>query len=117
MPLYHTSAAILGLCTCLAKGSTIVIGRKFSTKTFWSDVRSQNATMIQYVGETCRYLLTAPPQVDKVTGKNLDRSHEVRLAFGNGMRPDVWNRFKERFGIETIAEVPRSKYLLRSGTG
>lgn len=26
------------------------------------------------------------------------------MAFGNGLRPDVWNRFKERFGIETIGE-------------
>lgn len=81
-----------------------MIGHKFSTKTFWSDVRSHNATMIQYVGETCRYLLAAPPQKDPVTGENLDRKHNVRIAFGNGMRPDVWNRFKERFGIETIGE-------------
>jgi acyl-CoA synthetase (AMP-forming)/AMP-acid ligase II len=26
------------------------------------------------------------------------------MAFGNGLRPDVWNKFKERFRIETIAE-------------
>lgn len=26
------------------------------------------------------------------------------MAFGNGLRPDVWNKFKERFGIDTIAE-------------
>lgn len=104
MPLYHSSAMLLGFFLCLGTGSTLVIGHKFSTKTFWSDVRSQKATMIQYVGETCRYLLAAPPQKDPVTGENLDRKHSVRLAFGNGMRPDVWNRFKERFGIETIAE-------------
>ena len=82
----------------------MIIGHRFSTKTFWSDVRSQKATIVQYVGETCRYLLAAPPQKDPVTGEHLDQKHNVRLAFGNGMRPDVWNRFKERFGIETIAE-------------
>lgn len=60
--------------------------------------------MIQYVGETCRYLLAAPPQVDASTGENLDKKHNVRVAFGNGLRPDIWNRFKERFGIETIGE-------------
>lgn len=60
--------------------------------------------MIQYVGETLRYLLSAPPQTDPITGENIDRKHKVRLAFGNGLRPDVWNRFKERYGIETIAE-------------
>ena len=63
-----------------------------------------DATIIQYVGETCRYLLAAPPQTDPATGEDLDRKHRVRLALGNGLRPDVWNDFKERFGIDTIAE-------------
>lgn len=60
--------------------------------------------MIQYVGETCRYLLAVPPQLDPKTGANLDKANNVRIAFGNGLRPDVWERFKTRFGIETIAE-------------
>jgi acyl-CoA synthetase (AMP-forming)/AMP-acid ligase II len=60
--------------------------------------------MIQYVGETLRYLLAAPPQLDPVTGECLDRKHNVRAAFGNGLRPDIWDRFKDRFGVETIAE-------------
>jgi acyl-CoA synthetase (AMP-forming)/AMP-acid ligase II len=34
----------------------------------------------------------------------MDQKNDVRIAFGNGLRPDVWNRFKERFGIESIAE-------------
>lgn len=67
-------------------------------------MRSNNATIIQYVGETCRYLLGAAPQIDPKTGENLDKKNNVRVAFGNGLRPDVWNRFKERFGIESIAE-------------
>ena len=112
MPLYHSSAAILGFCSTLCIGSTLVIGHKFSTKTFWKEVRESNATIIQYVGETCRYLLAAPPQIDPVTGENLDKKHKVRIAFGNGLRPDIWNRFKERFGIETIAEF----YAATEGT-
>lgn len=104
MPLYHSSAALLGFCTCLIGGRTFVLGHKFSTKRFWPDVRASNATIIQYVGETCRYLLAAPPQKDPITGENLDRKHKVRIAFGNGLRPDVWDRFKDRFGIETIGE-------------
>lgn len=103
MPLYHSSAAILGACVVLMAGMTLHLGHKFSTKTFWPEVRASKATVIQYVGETCRYLLTAPPQ-HCPEGKNLDRENHVRMAFGNGLRPDVWNRFKERFGIEAIAE-------------
>lgn len=104
MPLYHSSASLLGVCTSLRVGATLCIGKKFSTKTFWNDCRSSKATIIQYVGETCRYLLAAPPQIDPATGENLDKKNSVRIAFGNGLRPDVWNRFKERFGIEAIAE-------------
>lgn len=113
MPLYHSSAALLGFSMVLRTGGTIAIGRKFSTKTFWKEVRSTNATVIQYVGETCRYLLSAPPEVDPVTGENLDKKNNVRMAFGNGLRPDIWNRFKERFGIDAIAEF----YTATEGSG
>ncbi|KAI9840101.1 MAG: hypothetical protein M1837_001905 [Sclerophora amabilis] len=104
MPLYHSSAALFGFWAALVGGSSIAIGRKFSTKNFWREARESNSTLIQYVGETCRYLLAAPPEVDPVTGENLDGKNGVRLAFGNGLRPDVWLKFKERFGIETIVE-------------
>ncbi|KAH8682557.1 hypothetical protein BX600DRAFT_47023 [Xylariales sp. PMI_506] len=104
MPLYHSSATIMGHCHVLTAGATFALGKKFSTKTFWKDVRRFNATQIQYVGETLRYLLTAPPEIDPVTGENLDKKHNVRMAFGNGLRPDVWERFRERFDIEWICE-------------
>ena len=97
MPLYHSSAAVLALCAALRAASTICIGHKFSAGAFWLDVRSYNATIIQYVGETCRYLLSVPPS-------SLDKHHRLRLAYGNGLRPDVWDRFKNRFGIPTIFE-------------
>ncbi|KAL2268220.1 hypothetical protein VTJ83DRAFT_3066 [Remersonia thermophila] len=104
MPLYHSTALILGFSHTLAAGGTFAMSRKFSTQRFWDEVRKHDANIIQYVGETCRYLLSAPVRTDPATGENLDRRHKVRVAFGNGLRPDVWSRFKERFGIETIAE-------------
>ncbi|KAG0131892.1 hypothetical protein HOY82DRAFT_484538 [Tuber indicum] len=97
MPLYHASAALLGFVGAMMSGFTLVLGHRFSTKTFWPEVRSSRATILQYVGETCRYLLAAPPSPD-------DKDHNVKIAFGNGLRPDVWVRFKERFGIPAIAE-------------
>ena len=104
MPVYHSSATLICISASLNIGCTVALGVRFSNKTFWSEVRGYNATVIQYVGETCRYLLAAPPEIDTVTGDSLDKKHNVRLAVGNGLRPDVWNRFKERFGIESIAE-------------
>ncbi|KAL8725278.1 MAG: hypothetical protein Q9181_006470 [Wetmoreana brouardii] len=104
MPLYHSTAGLLGFGTCLAGGCTFVLGHRFSHGTFWPEVRQSRSTVIQYVGETLRYLLAAPPQTDPATGENLDKRHNVRLAFGNGLRGDVWKRFQDRFGIEGIAE-------------
>ncbi|KAI1109121.1 acetyl-CoA synthetase-like protein [Nemania sp. NC0429] len=104
MPLYHSSAMVLGFFHCFESEATFAVGRKFSTKTFWKDVRRYEATIIQYVGETCRYLMAANPEVDPTTGENLDKKHNVRLALGNGLRPDVWAKFQERFGIQDVAE-------------
>lgn len=97
MPLYHSSAAVVGLMACWNSGATFCVGRKFSPTVFWTQAKLVKATYIQYIGETCRYLLKAPPSVD-------ERAHGVRVAYGNGLRPDVWERFKERFNIPVVAE-------------
>ncbi|KAF2007161.1 acetyl-CoA synthetase-like protein [Amniculicola lignicola CBS 123094] len=97
MPLYHSSASVLGVCAVLQGGSTICLSKKFSHKTFWPEIRASKATIIHYVGETLRYILTAPKSP-------LDKDHNVHIAFGNGLRPDVWNTFKDRFGVSTICE-------------
>ncbi|KAL8970960.1 MAG: hypothetical protein Q9183_001277 [Haloplaca sp. 2 TL-2023] len=113
MPLYHATAGALGFGPCLVGGYTLVLGHRFSNRTFWPEVRESRATVIQYVGETLRYLLAAPPQQDPTTGRDIDKQNHVRLAFGNGLRPDVWKKFQERFGIEGIAEF----YSATEGTG
>lgn len=97
MPLYHSSASVLSLLTAWNSRATFVVGRKFSPSTFWTQAKLSKASHVQYIGETCRYLLKAPPNVD-------DQTHGVRVAYGNGMRPDIWMRFKKRFNIPVIGE-------------
>ncbi|KAF2815396.1 very long-chain acyl-CoA synthetase/fatty acid transporter [Mytilinidion resinicola] len=97
MPLYHSSASLLATLSILTRGCTLSLGRRFSHHTFWPAILATNATIIHYVGETCRYLLAAPP-------RPTDTAHCVRLAYGNGLRPDVWELFKARFNIPTICE-------------
>ncbi|EQL35006.1 hypothetical protein BDFG_03227 [Blastomyces dermatitidis ATCC 26199] len=104
MPLYHSTAAILGYLACMVSGTTIIIGRKFSASNFWKEVRNTEATVVQYVGETLRYLLATPREIDSVTGEDLDVKNNVRMLYGNGLRPDVWNRIKERFNVPIICE-------------
>lgn len=107
MPYYHSSAFQLNFHVCLMGACTMVMGRRFSASRFWDEVIASRATAIQYVGETLRYLLANPSRPDDRT------RHDVRLAFGNGLRADVWDRFRDRFGVETIVEF----YGATEGTG
>ena len=43
----------------------------------------------QYIGELCRYLLAVEPSP-------LDRQNELRVAIGNGLRPDIWEKVCKR---------------------
>lgn len=47
------------------------------------------ATMIQYVGEAFRYLLSTPAELDQETGQSMDQRHRIRTTFGNGLWADV----------------------------
>ena len=96
MPLYHGTAAIV-VATALMTGTSIALSPKFSVSGFWKDVRDSESTLFIYVGETARYLLGAPASPQ-------DRQHKVRGMWGNGLRPDIWDRFRERFGIAEIYE-------------
>ena len=97
LPLYHTAGGVIAVSMAMLNGATLVLRRKFSASEFWSDCRSHDVTVFQYIGELCRYLLNRPESSD-------DRAHRVRCAVGNGLRPDIWGRFQERFGIRDIRE-------------
>ncbi len=98
LPLYHGTGLLVCWGATLAGGSALALRRKFSASEFWDDVRRYNATCFGYVGELCRYLLSQPESTD-------DRNHPLRKMVGNGLRPSIWKTFKDRFGIEQIAEL------------
>uniref|UniRef100_A0AAQ5Z275 Very long-chain fatty acid transport protein n=1 Tax=Amphiprion ocellaris TaxID=80972 RepID=A0AAQ5Z275_AMPOC len=97
LPLYHSAGTIMGVGQCLLFGSTVVIRRKFSASRFWDDCVKHNCTVIQYIGEICRYLLAQPVRPSEA-------QHRVRVAYGNGLRPSVWEEFVQRFRIQRIGE-------------
>jgi len=97
LPMYHTAGGVLATGPLLIRGGSVVIREKFSTREFWDDVVRWDCTLLQYIGEFCRYLVNSPPHPK-------ERAHRLRLACGNGLRPDVWPEFKERFGIPQIIE-------------
>ena len=97
LPLYHSNAMFAGLGAMLTTGCAMALRRKFSASNFWVDVKKFDATAFVYIGELCRYLMNQPKHPD-------ERNHRLRICTGNGMRPDIWERFQERFGIEIVRE-------------
>lgn len=101
LPLFHGTAFFTGLCYSVGNAGTLCLRRKFSASQFWKDVHDSRATRILYIGELCRYLLATPPSA-------YDRDHNCIAASGNGLRGEIWERFKTRFGVSEIREFYRS---------
>src|SRR5262249_54038796 len=98
LPLYHGESNFVGFSVAVRAGGGFASRRRFSASAFVEDVRRHGATAFVYVGELCRYLLRLPPTPG-------ERDHRLRLAVGAGLRPDVWEPFQRRFGVERIVEM------------
>ncbi|MCB1476713.1 MAG: long-chain-acyl-CoA synthetase [Rhodobiaceae bacterium] len=96
-PLYHTAGGVLAPGITLTVGGSVFIRDRFSARQFWDDVVDYECTMFQYIGELCRYLLNSPTHPKET-------QHKIRLCDGNGLRPDIWMEFKNRFRIPQIIE-------------
>ena len=97
LPLYHSVGGVVAVWAVLLGGGSVVIRERFSTSSFWNDIVEFDCTLFQYIGELCRYLVNTPPCAKE--GK-----HRLRLCVGNGLRPDVWKSFEQRFAIPRILE-------------
>ena len=97
LPLYHSAGGVCAVGTVLTVGGAIIIRRKFSAREFFSDCVKYKATLIQYIGELCRYLLNSEKHPK-------ERKHKIRLAIGNGLRPEIWPAFQKRFNIPSVLE-------------
>jgi len=96
LPLYHATGGLCAAGAALLNGGVLVLKKKFSASQFWDDIAEQRCTMFVYIGELCRYLINQPPHDAERT--------PVRMAFGNGLRPDVWDKMLQRFKIGQILE-------------
>ena len=97
LPMYHSNPLHIGWSAAIANGSAVALARRFSVTNFWKDIVKFKATCFNYIGEICRYLYNQPPNPN-------DRKHTVTKIAGNGLRPEMWKDFKERFGIREVIE-------------
>ena len=97
LPLYHATGGIAAVGQTLMVGGSVILRRRFSASAFWDDVADYGATSFVYIGELCRYLLNQKPHPK-------ERAHNLRNCFGNGLRPEIWEDFRDRFAIPQICE-------------
>jgi fatty-acyl-CoA synthase len=97
LPLYHATGGLCALGAGLLNGGSIVLRKKFSATHFWPEIVAENCTMFVYIGELCRYLANQPEH-------ELERAHKIRMIFGNGLRPDVWDDMLDRFKVGEVLE-------------
>lgn len=93
-------------------GMTIFLRKKFSASQFWDDCRKYNVTVMQYIGETLRYLCNTP----KVTAGRL---HGGRVSFpaltspcrrsaeGQRKEPQSEDRHRQRRPPRRLVRVPQ----------
>ena len=97
LPMYHSVGGVQAPGAALVAGGSVVLRDKFSASRFWTDILRWDCTLFQYIGELCRYLLSAEPCREETM-------HRIRVACGNGLAPEIWDSFKERFRIPRIVE-------------
>jgi fatty-acyl-CoA synthase len=97
LPLYHATGGLCAIGAALLNGGSVALRRRFSASHFWQEVEAEGCTMFVYIGELCRYLVNQAPSEQETR-------HKLRLAFGNGLRPDIWPVMKQRFRIPAILE-------------
>jgi crotonobetaine/carnitine-CoA ligase len=100
MPMFHVGGT--GLVTgALSAGGSVAVLPRFSTSSFWADVRALGATVATLADAMASFLLEAPPA-------EADQDHPLELVFMTGL---FSSRFTRRFGVEpycgfAMTEVP-----------
>src|SRR5262249_17763642 len=97
LPMYHTTGGLGATGARLVTGGGVETRVKLRGRGFWDEVVRHECTLFQYVGELCRHLVNAPPHAGET-------HHRLRLACGNGLRPDIWDTFQKRFDVPRIIE-------------
>ncbi|XP_071147653.1 long-chain fatty acid transport protein 2-like [Mytilus edulis] len=96
LPFYH-GVGLSGMLSAAIEGCSMLTRKKFSAHNFWADCRKHKVTIVQYIGELCRYILAVPEHPK-------DGIHNVRSFIGNGLRQDIWTQLQKRFKIPNIVE-------------
>jgi carnitine-CoA ligase len=94
LPLFHTNA-LTAFVQALVSGATFVLGPRFSASRFWGQVRDSDADVTYLLGAMVSILMRREQEP-------ADRAHHVRVALAPATPPWLFDRFRERFGVQLV---------------
>ncbi len=95
LPLFHGNAQLLSTMPALMSGARMVLTERFSASRFWPEVKKYGCTEFNYIGGILPILLKAPPKPD-------DADNPLRLMFGGGCPPHLFEEVETRFGVTLL---------------
>ncbi len=96
LPFFHANAQYYSTMGALAAGATLVVAERFSASRFWEQVRSADATVVNFIGMMM-------PVLSKQPAAESDRANRVRLFYGSpAFSPEFLQDFQDRFGTDVI---------------
>jgi crotonobetaine/carnitine-CoA ligase len=95
LPLFHGNAQLLSTMPALMSGARMVLAERFSASQFWPDIKKYGCTEFNYIGGVLPILLKAEPRPD-------DADNPLRLLFGGGCPPNLFEEVERRFGVTLL---------------
>ncbi|MGD8166421.1 AMP-binding protein [Herbiconiux sp. P16] len=102
LPLFHVNALWYSSYAAIAAASTLVIGSRFSARSFWSEIKESGATQFNFMGTQAAIMLKAEPSP-------IEREHRVRQAMIVPAHKDVVHEFGQRYGIRAVSVFASSE--------
>lgn len=109
LPLFHTNA-LNALAQAMTVGASVVVDRKFSASRHWARTAETRATCVYVLGAMVPMLLAQPPGVG-------DRAHRAWRGLGPGTPGELWEVFRERFGVKLVDGFGSTETNLVIGSG
>jgi len=92
LPLFHSNAQVLNCYPAMIAGARIQISARYSSTNFWREVTECGATVLNTVSAMNYFIWNTPPG-------EYDRAHSVTRIMAMPAPKDIYDDFKERFGI------------------
>lgn len=108
LPLFHTNA-INAFFQAIVAGATFVLGQHFSVREYWRRVADADATVVYLLGAMVAMLAGSPPTP-------ADRAHRATRALSPATPEQLWQPFRDRFGVELIDGFGTTETNLVLGT-